>query len=475
MRAFAPEEVAASLDHALELLVDGPRDLPARQQTLRATIEWSDQQLGETERRLFAQLAAFAGSFYVEDVVAVCGAGSREPLASLVECNLVRQPESARFAMLQTIREYAAERLEETGESDAVRARHCRHFLALAERAYAAILNGEDPVSKFRSLERAHDNLREALSWAAQAGEIELEVRLTCALRQFWLVRGHLAEGRTFFERAVAATETADRQLRAQALMNGGPFLYRQGELGQARAWWEEALALLTADGDLAGASRCAGELGAVAFSEGDLERSAAQYARAADGFAALGDRMRLGIVRANQAEVAAMQDQMPAAIEHAQEAVDMAREVGDADGLALALHTLGRLVQRAGDSSSARQVFSECLIRARDLDYREILANCVQATAELTLADGDEAELAARLQSIALHALDRIGVRLQGLEAESFERTAQALATRVGAERLRDITSDTSDVALESILDDTLLLLRADPSPAASVDAKNG
>jgi predicted ATPase/DNA-binding SARP family transcriptional activator len=475
MRTLAPEEVATSLDRALELLVEGPRDLPARQQTLRATIEWSDRQLGETEQRLFAELAVFAGSFYVEDVVAVCGAESRGPLASLVECNLVRQPESARFAMLQTIREYAAERLEETGKSDAVRARHCRHFLELAERAYAAILNGEEPVSKFRSLERAHDNLREALSWAAQAEEIELEVRLTCALRQFWLVRGHLAEGRTFFERAVAATETADRRLRAQALMNGGPFLYRQGELEQARAWWEEALALLTADGDVEGAARCAGELGAVAFSEGDLERSAAQYARAADGFATLGDRMRLGIVRANQAEVEAMQGQLPAAIEHAQEAVDMAREMSDADGLALALHTLGRLVQRAGDSSRARQVFSECLILSRDLDYREILANCVQAAAELTLAGRDEPELAARLQSIALHTLDRIGVQLQGLEAESFERTAQALATRVGAERLRDIASDTTDVALESILDETLLLLRPDPSPPASADDKNG
>jgi hypothetical protein len=114
--------------------------------------------------------------------------------------------------------------------------------------------------------------------------------------------------------------------------------------------------------------------------------------------------------------------------------------------------------------------VFSECLIRARDLDYRELLANCVQAAAELTLAD-NEPEMAARLQSIALHALDRIGAQLQGLEAESFERTAQALATRVGAERLRDIARDTTDIALESILDETLLLLRRDPSPSTSVN----
>ncbi len=454
------------MDRALELLVDGPRDLPARQRTLRAAMEWSRLQLGEAEQRLFAQLAAFAGEFYAEDVVEVFGGESRESLASLVEFNLVRQPVPDGFAMFQTIREYATELLEATGERDAVRGRHCRHFLALAERTYAAILNGEEPVSGFRLLERAHDNLREALSWAAHAGELELEVRLACALRQFWIVRGHLAEGRTFFERAVAATETGDPGLRAQALMNGGPFLYRQGELARARAWWEEALALLTADGDLAGASRCAGELAAVAFSEGDLERSAAQYARAADGFAALGDRMRLGVVRANQAEVAAMQGDLGVAIKHAEESVDLARQVRDADGLALALHTLGRLVQRADDCSRVREVFSECLLCARDLGYREILANCVQAAAELTLAEAGDVEVAARLQTVAGQALARIGVRLQGLEADSFHRTAHALGMRIGAERLHEIADDAADVPLESILDDALVLLQPDPSP---------
>src|SRR5262249_16440523 len=153
-------------------------------------------------------------------------------------------------------------RLAHSGDGDAVRGRHCRHYHDLAKRAYEGILSGDE--SAFDSLEDAHDNVREALTWAAQAGDIELEVGLVCAMRQFWLVKGHLPEGRTFFERAVAATEDGDPRLRAQALMNGGPFLYRQGELGQARAWWEEALALLTDQNDVAGASRCAGELGSV-------------------------------------------------------------------------------------------------------------------------------------------------------------------------------------------------------------------
>ena len=461
MRALSPEAVAAALDRALDLLVEGPHDLPARQRSLRAALEWSDEQLPESEQRVFAQLAAFSGSFDADDVAAVCGEDSRQALASLVEVNLVRQQQPERFTMLQTIREYAAERLAQSGESDATRDRHCRHFLALAERAYEAMLGGGE--SAFDLLERTHDNLREALAWSARAGEVELEVRLACALRQFWLVRGHLPEGRTFFERAVAATEGGEPRLRAEALMNGGPFLYRQGELGQARAWWEEALALLTDQGDVAGTSRCAGELGAVAFSEGDLDRSAELYARSADGFRALGDRLRLGIVRGNQAEVCAMQGDLSTAIKYAEECVDLAREVNDADGLALALHTLARLMLRIGDARRARALLTECLVRARDLGYREVLANCVQGAAELTVTGGGDPQLAARLQSVGRRTLDEMGVRLQGLEAESFERTAKALESHLGAERVRAIEEESADLPLESLLDVALACLRAE------------
>jgi predicted ATPase/DNA-binding SARP family transcriptional activator len=458
MRSLSLDAVAAGLDRSLEMLVEGPRDLPARQRTLRATLEWSHEQLSETEQRVFARLAAFSGSFYTDDVAPICGPESHEPLASLVEVNLVRRREPDCCTMLETIREYAAERLTQSGEDDAVRGRHCHHFQALAEHAYDGMLRGDE--SSFHLLERAHDNLREALTWAAQAGEVELEVRLVCAMRQFWLVRGYLPEGRTFFERAVVATEGADPSLRAQALMNGGPFLYRQGELAKARAWWEEALGILTAQGDLAGASRCAGELGAVAFSEGDLDRAAELYGRSAAGFESLEDRMRLGIVRGNQAEISAMRGDLQQAIQQSEESVAIAREVGDKDGLALALHTLTRLMLQTGQTQRAQTLLGECVVRARDLGYREVLANCMQATAELTLSEGGDLELAARLQLVASQALDQIGAQLQGLEAESFERTAQALTASLGSERMRAIEREAADLALESVTDDALVLL---------------
>jgi predicted ATPase/DNA-binding SARP family transcriptional activator len=457
LRSLTPDALAAGLDRALDVLVEGPRDLPDRQRTLRAMLEWSHVQLGADEQRLFAQLGAFAGPFHADDVRAVCGPDSREPLASLVEANLVRRQDAEAFTMFETIREYAVERLEHDGAADLVRDRHSRHFLALAERAHQAILAAEESAAAFRSLERAHDNLREALTWTEQAGQVELEVRLACALRQFWIVRGHLAEGRAFFERAVAATEDGDPRLRAQALMHGGPFLYRQGQLAQARAWWEEALALLTDQGDVAGASRCAGELGAVAFSEGDFDRAALLFARAAEGFESLGDRMRLGIVRANQAEVAALQGELPQATAYADEAVAIARDLGDADSLALGLHTLARLVSRAGQTERARSLFAECLSQARELGYREVLANCVQAAAELMLLAGGSPESAARLQAVARHALEQMGALLQGLEAQSFDRVAGTLAARLAPEQLQEISDQAAGVPLDAVLDAAL------------------
>jgi predicted ATPase/DNA-binding SARP family transcriptional activator len=466
MRTLSVDGVAAGLDRALDLLVEGPRDLPARQRTLRATLDWSHEQLGASEQRLFAQLAAFSGSFYTDDLAALSGDEAREPLNSLIEASLVRQSEPESFTMLETIREYAAERLLQSGEDDSVRRRHCEHFLALAERTHEAILRGEEPVTAFRALEQAHDNLREALTWAARTGEVELEVRLACALRQFWLVRGHLAEGRTFFQRAVAITAVADPRLRAQALMNGGPFLYRQGELAQARAWWEEALSLLRDLGDVAGASRCAGELGAVAFSEGDLGRSAELYTRAAAGFESLGDQMRLGIVRSNQAEISGMQGDLHRAIEHAEESVALARQVGDADSLAVSLHTLGRLMQRTNDPERARHVFGECLVLARDLGYREVLANCVQAAAERLLSGDGDPEVAARFQTVARQAMKDMGVRPQGLEGQSFDNADEVLAKRLDPERLRAIEQAAADLGLESALDDALAALQPERSP---------
>jgi predicted ATPase/DNA-binding SARP family transcriptional activator len=449
LRSASVEELAAGLDRALELLVEGPVDLPARQRTLRATLAWSYEQLDPDAQRLLARLAAFASSFAVADVEAVCGPGVAELLAGLAQVSLLQHTGTG-FSILETVREYAAESLAASGQEHESRARHCRHFLALAEGAREALLAGEDQAGAFQELDAAHDNLREAFAWAAGAGEVELEVRLVCALRQFWLVRGLLAEGRALFERAVADTEAGDPQLRAQVLVYGGALLYRPGDLATARAWWEEALRLLGDGGDRTLTAHCAAELGNVAYSEGELDRAAELYECAATGFTATSDLMRLGSVRNNQAEVAVARGDLAAADSFVSQAIEHARAVGDTEALATGLHTAARLALAVGRPDRARGLLLESLLCGRELGYRELLANCVQAVAELLLGEGGDPERAARLQLAAAAGLEEIGVPAQGMEGESFAVTEQRLSDELGAEHLAAIALELRELAIE-------------------------
>ena len=216
----------------------GAQDLPGRQRTLRATLEWSHGLLSEDESTLFARLAVFAGGWTLEAAEAVCGEDGLdvfETLASLVDESLVRplrRPTGEpRFAMLETIREYAAELLEASGEAEALRRRHCEDILARTEAAVEEWYAGADPhETLFRVLDQDLDNLHAALAWAATAGEIELEVRLAVAARWYWVLKGHLGEARRFFDGIVARSVDAPKELRALALVHGAIFPFRQGD-----------------------------------------------------------------------------------------------------------------------------------------------------------------------------------------------------------------------------------------------------
>jgi predicted ATPase len=224
-----------------------PRDVPARQQTLRATIEWSYGFLEESEQRLFARLAVFAGGCSVVAAQMVCHADLSE-LASLVEKSIVLETKQAdgepRFGMLETIREYATERLEASGEAEAVHRRHAEHVLELAEAADPELDAGADQAIWLQRLALEHDNMRAALAWLASAGELELELRLASALKNFWWVQGHLSEGRRWLEGALAHSDTLPKAQRAYALTGLGQIAYRQGALEAATVALEESLDL---------------------------------------------------------------------------------------------------------------------------------------------------------------------------------------------------------------------------------------
>jgi predicted ATPase/class 3 adenylate cyclase len=236
---LSPAQILDRLAKRLDLLKGG-RDADPRQQTLRATIEWSYDLLTSDEQRLLTQLAVFAGGWTLAVAEQVAMA-DLDTLQSLVDKSLVRHSED-RFSMLETIRQYAVERLEASGAADEVRRRHAEYFLALAEEAGPQV-RGKDSREWLGRLEAEHDNLRAAVDEFEAMGETQLVLRLAGALWQFWYIRGHYTEGGRRLEAALLADERPTRA-RAKALSGATGMAQARGDVSSARRWAEEALRL---------------------------------------------------------------------------------------------------------------------------------------------------------------------------------------------------------------------------------------
>ena len=434
-RVLPPAALAERLSQALDLLTEGARDLPERQRTLRATLDWSYQLLSDDERALLARLSVFAGGIALESVEAVVGGDPLLPLTSLVDNNLVRRvdAEAPRFALLETIRDYAGEQLRARGERDEVAHRHAEHFLAVAQACDAAIVGGgKDYEAAFARLDAEDDNIRSAFAWAADAGELELEVGLVIALRWYWLVRGHTREARSMFERAVEDTRDADDSVRAAVLANAGTFPYRQGDLERAKELWGEALGLYWKIEDRGGVARCIAELGGVAVSAGELEEGAAAYRESHALFVELGRMDRAAIALGNLAAIAELQGDHEAAVDYGHQAVAGQRAVGDLDGISVSLHNLARSHSNAGEHPRARELLAESIEIAERIGYREVIAYSLETAGELAFAAGDYRR-SARLLGAADQLFDAIGVEMGAAERAGYDRTLAELEVALG------------------------------------------
>src|SRR5829696_7604166 len=254
IKMLPPKAILQRLSSRLKLLTGGARDLPKRQRTLRATIEWSHALLDEGEQLLFARLAVFSGGRTLEAIEAICDAEGDLPVdafegvSSLLDKSLLRQEEGPngepRFVMLETIHEFAREKLQESSEAEEIKRVHAQYFLTLAEEAPPE-LRGPDQLEWLERLEAEHDNMRAALSWALERNEAELSLRLGGALGWFWSVRGYYSEGRRWLEEALAIDGRVSPEVRAMALAGAGDLASEQGELDRAKEACEEGLALL--------------------------------------------------------------------------------------------------------------------------------------------------------------------------------------------------------------------------------------
>jgi predicted ATPase/class 3 adenylate cyclase len=444
IRAVSPEAILKRLETRLKLLTGGARELPQRQQTLRAAIDWSHDLLSEDERTLFRRLAVFVGGCTLEAAEAVCDPRGEfssdvlDGLTSLVDKSLVRPGRQvageSRFWMLQTITEYAAERLEEAGELDEMRRRHAEHFLSLAEEA-AKVAYGGEQAEWWTRLDADHDNERAALAWAA-AHERETELRLVNALWYFWSVRGHLSEGRRWLEGAIAATDADHETLRAKAVAAAGALAYRQGDYERARMLADASLKLNRELGNELETARGLGELGNIAVALGEYESAMAKYAESSDLFRKLDDRGRLAQVLANMGAVANLRGDYDVGRQLTEEALELQRECGNTEAATISTHNLARIDLRTGRPAAAADLLHQSLDAAGQLDYRELIAYCLEACAELAVARQDY-DRAARFLGRSEALFDELGVPMGAEEKESYEKTAQALSEELGEQRL--------------------------------------
>jgi len=286
VKALSSGQLLVRLEQRLPLLTGGARDLPERQRTLRATIEWSHDLLSPEEQRLFARLAVFLGGSTLEAAEEVAEA-DLDTLQSLVDKSLVRHT-GERYWMLETIREYATERLEESGEAEELHSRHVEHFLALAEEAEPEIKRGS-PKHWVDRLAEEHDNLRATLDRLAAAGETQAVLQMAGALWPFWQFRGHFAEGRARLERALAVDEQPTAA-RARALAGAAMLELNAEEPATVRRRGEEALRISDELGDAWGTAYALNVLGGVATAERDWERALALWEQSLQAFRELGD-----------------------------------------------------------------------------------------------------------------------------------------------------------------------------------------
>jgi predicted ATPase len=288
IRLFPPQALLARLSDRLSLLTGGAKDAPIRQQTLRNTIAWSYDILFPQDQTLFARLSAFAGGCTFEAADAVCNPDGDldllEGLTSLVEKSLLQQEgeDEPRFIMLETIREYAGEKLAERGEAEVLRRQHALRYLALVEQAERE-LEGQGQVAWLDRLEAELDNLRAALSWTLKAREAELALRLSGGLDEFWLWQGYISEGRRWLDDALALGR--DQTLaRAQALVAAAHVVWAQDDPERTASLAEEGLALSRSLGYRKGVGRLVHCLGHAAIIRGAFERAKRFYREALQG-----------------------------------------------------------------------------------------------------------------------------------------------------------------------------------------------
>ncbi|HEX6477286.1 MAG TPA: tetratricopeptide repeat protein [Ktedonobacteraceae bacterium] len=480
MKLLSPQVLLARLGQRLTILTGGGRDVPARQQTLRNTIDWSYQLLDAREQQLFRRLSVFVGGCTLQAAEAFyrgpddVAEETLDGIASLIDKSLLQrveqtgENEETRLLMLETIREYAQEALIANREEGVVRQAHADYFLLLAEEAEPE-LKGPRLVAWLDRLEQEHDNLRAAWQWAEEGGRIEMALRFGIALERFWVVRGHRNEGLTFLERVLAVSAEVPIDVRAKALLAAARLAFIQSNYNRGEALAQESLELFRKLGDKRGIALSLDRPGMAAWRRGNFPVARALMEEALALFKEVGDQDRvawslftLGLLNNKQGEyskayallqeslalfrklgnkrgIAASLTQLAGTLFVAQsdqsliyplleEGLSLDREVGDKEGMAVSSLLLAWVALRQGDIATARTRVEQSLGLYKEMEHREGVAEAFSLLGRVEASSGDHT-FARTLYEESLAMAQEIGDR--ELMASGLEGLASSVAAQ--------------------------------------------
>jgi predicted ATPase/class 3 adenylate cyclase len=428
---LSPAQILERLGSRLDLLRGG-RDAEARHTTLRATIVWSYELLTEEERRLFARLSVFSGGCTLVAAEEVADA-DLETLQSLVEKSLVRHT-GERFWMLETIREFALERFEERAEAETLRKRHGRYFLDFVEGLVPLLLGPEEPVA-FEQLHSEHDNLRTALRFTLDAGDIDSTLRLaTVALQRFWRLQGHLTEGRGWLEEALANGK-AEARLRAMAFRAVANIANQQRDPRAAIAAADQALSFFRAHGDVADAVDCLNALGGAMLIQGDLKRARAYFEESERLGRGLDDTFRRSAAIGNLGNVNLYEGTYDRALAFFEQSVALSRELDLPEAVASSLANAGLAALHLHHYDHAEALFRESVeVANRVGDSPDIV--CATEGLGVVAAGKADWKRAVKLLAGAQAIAESIDFELEPFEQRMHERAIELVRTGLGAEQ---------------------------------------
>jgi predicted ATPase/class 3 adenylate cyclase/Tfp pilus assembly protein PilF len=474
IKVLTPQKMLDRLSDRLRLLTGGARDLPERQRTLRATMEWSHALLQESEKVLFARLSVFAGGRTLEAIDAVCDAEgdllveALDAVESLVDKGLLREEEGVggepRFYMLETVHEFAREKLEQSGEARELRRLHAEYFLALAEEAEPGVEGAQQAVWLDR-LETEHDNMRAALSWSLGQGEdAELTLRMAAALGEFWYLRGHFGEGLRWLEEALAKSSPAPTAARARALYRVSWLAFLQGDLDRAVGASEEGLGLESAElfrtgsGDSAAAD-LRRALAITLVNRGDFERATRLFEES------LALSREAGSIRGTTISLWGLgvrwmvEGDFGRATEYLEEALTLGRESGDPTTIAGILTHLGLTFLHQGDLGRATAISEEAAAMLRKSKNRTDFADALDNLGWAALLRGDS-EQAKALFAESLRLRLEVGDKLMATNSLTAlgssasargeaDRTARLFGAKEKHEEVMGALQETAEDAL--------------------------